>query len=74
MDKSARIDELITICDTYGAPILKMWGNLLGSEYKRRKSGTHGEYGVYSFNGNMIITTSGGGALISIEERALQEG
>lgn len=71
--QSAQMDELVTICETYGVPIIEDAAESLGSEYKGRKSGTHGQYGIYSFNGNKIITSSGGGALISNDEEALKQ-
>jgi len=71
--QSAQMDELVTICQTYGVPIIEDAAESLGSEYKGRKSGTHGQYGIYSFNGNKIITSSGGGALISNDEAALKQ-
>src|SRR5690625_4816785 len=71
--QSAQMDELVTICEAYGVPIIEDAAESLGSEYKGRKSGTHGQYGIYSFNGNKIITSSGGGALISNDEEALEQ-
>src|SRR5690625_1484408 len=55
--QSAQMDELVTICEAYGVPIIEDAAESLGSEYKGRKSGTHGQYGIYSFNGNKIITS-----------------
>lgn len=63
--QSAKMDELVAICDHYGVPIIEDAAESLGSEYKGKKSGTFGTYGIYSFNGNKIITTSGGGMLVS---------
>ncbi|MFC7365189.1 MULTISPECIES: DegT/DnrJ/EryC1/StrS family aminotransferase [Bhargavaea] len=63
--QSAKMDELIDICDRYGVPVVEDAAESLGSTYKGRKSGTFGKFGVYSFNGNKIITTSGGGMLVS---------
>lgn len=65
----AKIDEIISIADRYGIPVLEDAAEALGSEYKGKKCGTFGAYGVLSFNGNKIITTSGGGALICADER-----
>jgi len=63
--QSAKMDELMEICDSYGVPIIEDAAESLGSTYKGKKSGTFGKFGIYSFNGNKIITTSGGGMLIS---------
>ncbi|WP_140321995.1 DegT/DnrJ/EryC1/StrS family aminotransferase [Oceanobacillus rekensis] len=71
--QAAKMDELMSICDSYGVPIIEDAAESLGSTYKGKKSGTFGKYGVYSFNGNKIITTSGGGALVSDDEEALKK-
>ncbi|SES88380.1 pyridoxal phosphate-dependent aminotransferase EpsN [Oceanobacillus limi] len=71
--QSARMDELMSICDSYGVPVIEDAAESLGSEYKGRKSGTFGTFGIYSFNGNKIITTSGGGALVSNDIEALDK-
>lgn len=60
----AKIDELISISKKYQVPIIEDAAEALGSIYNRHKCGTFGEYGIISFNGNKIITASGGGALI----------
>lgn len=70
--QSAKMDELMAICDQYDVPVIEDAAESLGSEYKGKKSGTFGRFGVYSFNGNKIITTSGGGMLISNDEEALR--
>jgi dTDP-4-amino-4,6-dideoxygalactose transaminase len=64
----AQIDELKTISEKYSIPLLEDAAESLGSEYKGEKCGTFGDFGVVSFNGNKIITTSGGGALICKNE------
>ncbi len=61
----AQLDELVSICRNYNVAIIEDAAEALGSSYKGRKLGSFGDFGVYSFNGNKIITTSGGGALIS---------
>lgn len=71
--QSAKMDELMAICRQYDVPVIEDAAESLGSEYKGRKSGTHGDYGIYSFNGNKIITTSGGGALVANNEEAIQK-
>ena len=63
-----RMDEIMEVANRYGIPVLEDSAEALGSEYKGRKCGTFGEYGVLSFNGNKMITTSGGGALICPSE------
>jgi dTDP-4-amino-4,6-dideoxygalactose transaminase len=60
----AKIDEILAISSNYGIPIVEDAAEALGSTYKGRKCGTFGDFGVLSFNGNKIITTSGGGALV----------
>lgn len=63
-----KMDEVMEVANRYGIPVLEDSAEALGSEYKGRKCGTFGEYGVLSFNGNKMITTSGGGALICPNE------
>ena len=60
----ARLDEILDIAGRYGIPVLEDAAEALGSVYKGRKCSTWGNYGALSFNGNKIITTSGGGALV----------
>jgi dTDP-4-amino-4,6-dideoxygalactose transaminase len=60
----AKMDEIMAIANKYNIPVLEDAAEALGSEYKGVKCGTMGTYGALSFNGNKIITTSGGGALI----------
>ncbi len=60
-----KIDEIQRVANKYEIPIIEDSAEALGSSYKGRKCGTFGEIGVLSFNGNKIITTSGGGALIA---------
>ncbi len=61
---AADMDEIKSICDEYGAVIIEDAAESLGTTYKGKMTGTFGDYGVYSFNGNKIITTSGGGMLV----------
>ncbi|MGU8346244.1 DegT/DnrJ/EryC1/StrS family aminotransferase [Clostridium perfringens] len=63
--QSADMDKIIEICKKYNVPIIEDAAESLGATYKGKHSGTFGEYGIYSFNGNKIITTSGGGMLVS---------
>lgn len=60
----AKMDEIITISRQYDIPLIEDAAEALGSEYKGQKCGTFGHFGILSFNGNKIITTSGGGALV----------
>jgi dTDP-4-amino-4,6-dideoxygalactose transaminase len=64
----AKMDEIQTIADEYGIPVIEDAAESLGSIYKGQKCGTFGEMAALSFNGNKIITTSGGGALVSKNE------
>ncbi|MCI2946941.1 DegT/DnrJ/EryC1/StrS family aminotransferase [Staphylococcus caledonicus] len=66
--QSARMDEIKEICEQYGSILIEDAAESLGAEYKGQKSGTFGNFGIFSFNGNKIITTSGGGMLISNDE------
>jgi dTDP-4-amino-4,6-dideoxygalactose transaminase len=59
-----KIDEVHTISNKYSIPIIEDSAEALGSSYKGRKCGTFGDFGIFSFNGNKIITTSSGGTLI----------
>ncbi|MBS0358709.1 MAG: aminotransferase class I/II-fold pyridoxal phosphate-dependent enzyme [Proteobacteria bacterium] len=72
--QSADMDPLKALCDSYGVPIVEDAAESLGATYKNKASGTFGHIGIYSFNGNKIITTSGGGMLVAqdpeIVERA----
>ncbi|MDR4949069.1 aminotransferase class I/II-fold pyridoxal phosphate-dependent enzyme [Neobacillus cucumis] len=72
--QNAKMKELIEICNFYQVPIIEDAAESLGSTYKGRKSGTFGKFGVYSFNGNKIITTSGGGMLVSNDKESLEKG
>ena len=60
----AKIDEIMAVAAKYGIPVVEDSAEALGSDYKGKKCGTFGEYGVLSFNGNKLITTSGGGAIV----------
>lgn len=66
----ARIDEICAVGEKWGIPVVEDAAEALGSEYKGRKCGTFGTFGVLSFNGNKMITTSGGGALICPDAEA----
>ena len=66
----AKWDEILSVADKWGIPVLEDAAEAFGSSYKGKRSGNFGEYGVLSFNGNKMITTSGGGALICPDEKA----
>ena len=66
----AKMDEIVTLSRKYNIPILEDAAEALGSTYHEKPCGTFGDFGVLSFNGNKIITTSGGGALICHSETA----
>ena len=61
----SKMEELIAICRQYEIPIVEDSAEAIGASYKGQKMGSFGSLGIYSFNGNKIITTSGGGALVS---------
>lgn len=60
----AQMDRIMTIAERYQIPVIEDAAEALGSKYMGQQLGTFGDFGVYSFNGNKIITTSGGGALV----------
>jgi dTDP-4-amino-4,6-dideoxygalactose transaminase len=64
----AKIDEILAICARYEVPFVEDAAEALGATYRGQNAGTFGRLSVLSFNGNKIITTSGGGALLSAEE------
>lgn len=63
-----RIDEIIDICNEFGIPVVEDAAESLGSFYKKQHTGTFGEIGVLSFNGNKVLTTGGGGMLLFKDE------
>src|SRR5690606_27544841 len=64
----AKMEEILHIAGKYGIPVIEDAAEALGSVYKGKACGTFGTLGILSFNGNKIITTSGGGALIGDSE------
>ncbi|NBA01814.1 aminotransferase class V-fold PLP-dependent enzyme [Erysipelothrix rhusiopathiae] len=70
---NARMDEIRQICDENNAILIEDAAESLGSTYKNKASGTIGDFGIFSFNGNKIITTSGGGMLISSNKEMLNK-
>lgn len=70
---SADMDKIMAICDKYGVAVIEDAAESLGTYYKGQHTGTFGKYGIFSFNGNKIITTSGGGMLVSDDEERIQK-
>lgn len=71
--QSANMEELVAICNNYGVPVVEDAAEALGASYKGRACGTWGKFGILSFNGNKIITTSGGGMLLSNDVEAIDK-
>lgn len=69
----AKLGEIMEICEAHGTPLIEDAAESLGSTYRGKHTGTFGTYGIYSFNGNKIITTSGGGMFVSAEEEAAKK-
>ncbi|MBQ8696795.1 MAG: aminotransferase class I/II-fold pyridoxal phosphate-dependent enzyme [Clostridia bacterium] len=69
----ARMDEIIAVCEKHGAVLIEDAAEALSSTYKGRQCGTFGRHGVLSFNGNKIITTSGGGMLLAGSDGARRQ-
>lgn len=69
----AKMDEIRAIAKKYDIPIIEDAAESLGSTYKGKQTGTFGKFSILSFNGNKIITTSGGGALLSNDEVLIQK-
>ena len=67
----AKIEEIKEICDKHNVPLVEDAAESLGATYNGKQTGTFGKFGVYSFNGNKIITTSGGGMLVSDDEERI---
>ncbi|MFT6783805.1 MAG: dTDP-4-amino-4,6-dideoxygalactose transaminase [Saprospiraceae bacterium] len=69
----SNLEDIVEVCSQYDIPIIEDSAEAIGSTYKGQKAGTFGTLGIYSFNGNKIITTSGGGALVSDNEGYIKE-
>jgi pyridoxal phosphate-dependent aminotransferase EpsN len=63
--QSADLDPILAACDRYDVPVVEDAAETLGSSYRGRSPGSRGRFGAFSFNGNKILTTSGGGMLVS---------
>ena len=68
----AKIDRIRAICDAHHVPLIEDAAESLGATFRGKMTGTFGDFGIYSFNGNKIITTSGGGMLVSEDEAAIK--
>jgi dTDP-4-amino-4,6-dideoxygalactose transaminase len=71
--QSADINPILEACDYFGIPLIEDAAESLGATYKERSPGTFGRIGIFSFNGNKIITTSGGGMLVSNDEQLVSK-
>jgi pyridoxal phosphate-dependent aminotransferase EpsN len=71
--QSADMDPIMELCERYRVSLVEDAAESLGATYKGKASGTFGKFGIYSFNGNKIITTSGGGMLVSDDMDALNK-
>ncbi len=71
--QAAKMDEITAICDKYGVAIIEDAAESLGATIGGKHTGTIGKAGIYSFNGNKIITSSGGGMLVTDDERVAKE-
>ncbi|AUS95694.1 DegT/DnrJ/EryC1/StrS family aminotransferase [Clostridium thermosuccinogenes] len=71
--QSADMDKIKEICACYNVPVIEDAAESLGATYRGKYSGTLGYFGIYSFNGNKIITTAGGGMLVSDDEEAIKK-
>ncbi len=71
--QSADYEKLLPICEHYRVPVIEDSAEALGATYNRKKCGTFGHINIFSFNGNKIITTSGGGMVVSDDENAIKK-
>jgi len=70
---SADLEKILELCNKYNVTLIEDAAESLGTKYKGKYTGTFGEYGIFSFNGNKIITTSGGGMLVSDNEERISK-
>lgn len=70
---AADMDKIMEICRAHNVPVIEDAAEALGTYYKGKHAGTIGDYGVFSFNGNKIITTSGGGMLVSDNKERIEK-
>jgi dTDP-4-amino-4,6-dideoxygalactose transaminase len=69
----ANLDKIVALCKKYNVPLIEDAAESLGSRYKGKHTGTFGKFGILSFNGNKIITTSSGGMVISEDKEAIEK-
>jgi dTDP-4-amino-4,6-dideoxygalactose transaminase len=69
----ANMEQIMSVAKTYEIPVIEDAAEALGSQIEGKACGSFGDFGVYSFNGNKIITTSGGGALLSNQQEAIEK-
>ena len=69
----ADLDPIVELCERYGVALVEDAAESLGSTYKGQMTGSFGDYGIYSFNGNKIITTSGGGMVLSNDKERVDK-
>lgn len=69
----AKLDQIVELCKHYDVPLIEDAAESLGATYNKRQTGTFGRYNAFSFNGNKIITTSGGGMFLSRDEEAVKK-
>ncbi|PRD09355.1 aminotransferase DegT [Bacillus sp. MYb56] len=70
---SADMDKIVELCKKYGVTLIEDAAESLGTYYKGKHTGSFGDYGIFSFNGNKIITTSGGGMLVSNDKERISK-
>ncbi|UFT98884.1 aminotransferase class I/II-fold pyridoxal phosphate-dependent enzyme [Radiobacillus kanasensis] len=71
--QSADMDRIMELCDIYNVPMIEDAAESLGAKYNGRRSGSFGKISIFSFNGNKIITTSGGGMIVSDDEELMNK-
>lgn len=71
--QSADLDPIVSLCREHNVTLIEDAAESLGTFYKGKHTGTFGKYGIFSFNGNKIITTSGGGMLVSNDEERIKK-
>ncbi len=71
--QACKLDEIMAICEKHGTVLIEDAAESMGTKYHGKETGTFGKFGIYSFNGNKIITTSGGGMLVSDDEEAIKK-
>jgi dTDP-4-amino-4,6-dideoxygalactose transaminase len=69
----AKLEELIAVANSFEIPLIEDAAEAIGSKYKNQQLGTFADFGIYSFNGNKIITTSGGGALVCKNKKLIEK-